>query len=46
VFGLFGFFFVRSRNARIALVVAVICNITLIAVVASVLVRRATHPAS
>jgi hypothetical protein len=44
VFGLFGFFLVRSRNARIALVVAVVCNITLIAVVASVLVRRSTHP--
>jgi hypothetical protein len=46
VFGLFGFCLLRSRNARIALVIAVICNTTLIAVIASVLVRRAVHPAS
>ncbi len=41
VFGLVGFVWIRARHARVALVVAVVCNITLIAVIVSVLARRA-----
>jgi hypothetical protein len=42
VFGFIAFVWIRAKHARVALTIAVVCNITLIAIIASVLARRAT----
>jgi hypothetical protein len=42
VFGFIAFVRIKARHARVALTIAVVCNITLIAIVASAVARRAT----